>query len=251
MSNQRRTLIIVLSTVLGSIGIILIVAGIFLCCRYRKGRAPFRQRGATPIDDDEIESWRGTVLEQKQQSPKLEAGSTVTPRGVSIDSIALKHSPQWTWPGSPNAMHSLNSPGSLPEPPSLVARMPNSRVGLTDEAIPGDDAFIPPIKRQSSRLSKAPPGHARTKSRRSSISTKSIRSYNGALTGDSRSKERIPTWCDPDNDSVGTALRDTAHSSPGTSIFDGLNAGGLSPRPKSKSQLRSWDNNQDIGRAIA
>jgi hypothetical protein len=55
------------------------------------------------------------------------------------------------------------------QPPELTARAPNSRSGLTDEAIPGQPSFLPPIKRQSTRLSKhKSPGHARTKSRRSS-----------------------------------------------------------------------------------
>lgn len=239
---------------LGSVGVILILVAILLLCRYRKGHAPFRHRGVTPINDDEIESWRGT--EQKQQSPILEAGSAHTPRGMSIDSIALKHSPGTAWGGTPGVIHSINSPAAIAEPPNFVARAPNSRVGLTDEAVPGAEAFISPPKRQSSRLSKAPPGHVRTKSRRSSISTKSVRSYNGGPLRDSKSKETIPNWYDQDNNSLGTGLRDTylTNSSPGTSTFDfdGFSAaGGLSPRPKSKSQLKEWDDSQIIGRAIA
>jgi len=213
----------------------------------------------TPINDDEIESWRGTVLEQKKQPHISETGSANTPksahtpRGASIDSIALKHSPAWTWNASPSTAHSNKAP-IVPETPPFVARAPNSRVGLTDEAVPGADPFIPPVKRQSSRLSKAPPGHGRTKSRRSSISTKSIRSYNGGTYGDSKGKDEMPSWYNRDDESVGTGLKDTEPTdSPGTSIWDGLSAGGLSPRPKSKSQLRPWqtDNKDDIGRAIA
>jgi hypothetical protein len=229
------------------------VVAILLLCRYRKGHAPFHHRGVTPINDDEIKSWRGT---EQKQSPILEAGSAHAPRGMSIDSIALKQSPGSAWVGSPGVMHSINSPANITEPPSFVARAPNSRVGLTDEAVPGADAFIPPPKRQNSRLSKAPPGHARTKSRRSSISAKSIRSYNGGPHGDSKSKETTPHWYDQDNDSAGTALRDTdaGNSSPGTSNFDfdGFSTGGgLSPRPKSKSNLTQWEDGQNIGRAIA
>jgi len=68
------------------------------------------------------------------------------------------------------------------------------------------------------------------------------------------------SWNDTDIDFNSGSRGDADHSSPGTSIFDGLSmaAGGLSPRPKSKSQLRPWDSElawdketSDIGRAIA
>lgn len=79
-----------------------------------------------------------------------------------------------------------------------------------------------------------------------------MRSYNGGPPGERKSKETIRPWHDYDNDSVGTALRDTT-SSPGVSDFDfeGLAIGGLSPRPRSKSQPRQLDNDHNIGRAIA
>lgn len=251
MSSQHRRLIIILSSVLGSVGLVLIVAAIFLGCRYGKRRAPFRNRGTTPIDDEEIESWR--ISEQKQQSPIPDSKSPQTPRGASIDSIALRQSPPWAWTGSPAALHSMNSPANVQEPSAFIAKAPNSRIGLTDETVPGADAFIPPPKRQGSRLSKAPPGHARNKSGRSSISAKSVRSNHGGSVDLPKPTDKAPAWYDPDNESVGTGLRDTEYtnSSPATPVFDGLNAGGLSPRPKSKSQLGSWDSSQEIGRAIA
>jgi hypothetical protein len=73
----------------------------------------------------------------------------------------------------------------LPQTP-IQARAPNARAGLTDEAIPGDDPFLPSPKRHPSRLSKLPPthgsissprgahyghghGHARARSSRSSL----------------------------------------------------------------------------------
>lgn len=273
MTPQRRTLIIVLSSVLGSLVLILIAVAIFFACRCRKRRTTFRNGGVTPIDDEEIESWR--VNEPKQQSPIPDSKSPQTPRGPSIDSVALKQSPGWTWTGTPATVHAINLAGpSFPEPPPFVAKAPNSRIGLTDETIRGADPFISLPKRQGSRLSKAPPGHSRTKSRRSSTSAKSVKSIkseksngahirqgsgapiwesNGAAVRESKSKERVRTWGEPDNDSIGTGLRDTdyTNSSPGTSLFDGLNnVGGLSPRPKSKSQLKPWQNTEDIGRAI-
>ncbi|KAG0650050.1 hypothetical protein D0Z07_3858 [Hyphodiscus hymeniophilus] len=243
-SISHRTLIIVLSSVLGSFGIVLILAAIFLIYRFGQGRSPFGHRSATPLDDDEIESWRGTVMEQKQRPSDVDP----TMLNRQGNSIKMQPSPGWTWTASPTSLRSGVSPTTtVPGTPAFVAKAPNSRVGLTDETVPGADAFIPPVKRQSSRLSKAPPGHIRSKSRRSSMSAKSIWSYNGGL-GPSPS-DKMPIWYDPDDQAIGRALSradQTMSNSPAASVFDGV-AGGLSPRPK--SQIRSWD--KEIGRAIA
>jgi len=67
-------------------------------------------------------------------------------------------------------------------------------------------------------------------------------------------KETTPTWFDPEDDhNTGRELRDidTSNESPGTSIFDGLSAGGLSPRPKSRSRLREAEKENEHGRTLA
>ena len=240
MSNQHRDLIIILSVVLGVVGILVIGAAILLIYRYRKGKSPFRGRGASPINDDEIQSWRNTGHEPKHGHSSSDPRSIIT-RDVSIDSIALGQAPRWT-PYSPHA--TMTHPNL---PPSALGRAPNARQGLTDETVPGDAPFVPAAKRQNSRLAKAPPGHARTKSRRSSTSAKSTRSFNGP--------GRIVTWYDPESaESKEMGLSgDPVSSSPGTSIWDGQSVGGLSPPPR--SQLQYWDKQDDrqddIGRAIS
>ena len=236
-SDEHRTLIIVLSTVLGFVGLLLIAATLFLAYRFGQGRTPFGHRSATPLDDDEIESWRGTVVEQKQPPP--DPGML----NRKADSIQLTHSPGWTWTASPTSLRSALSPSTtIPDTPQFLAKAPNSRAGLTDETVPGADPFIPPMKRQSSRLSKAPPRHNRSKSRRSSTSAKSVWSYNGGIgpNADSRAmNDKMPMWFDPDDHTVGKQLSrtDRTSSSPGTSIYDGVSTGGgLSPRPKSQAR---------------
>jgi len=67
-------------------------------------------------------------------------------------------------------------------------------------------------------------------------------------------KETSPTWFDPEDDhSTGRELRDidTSNDSPGTSIFDGLSAGGLSPRPKSRPRLWETEKEHEHGRTVA
>lgn len=52
-SHSDRNLVIILGTLLGVLILALLVTGIWLCCRRRKNR-----RAVTPVDDDEIGTWR-------------------------------------------------------------------------------------------------------------------------------------------------------------------------------------------------
>ncbi len=164
----------------------------------------------------------------------------------------------------------------MPDSPAFLAKAPNSRVGLTDETVPGAYPYIPPIKRQPSRLSKQPPGHSREKSRKSSTSAKSSWSLDGRLRGsidtnvqdristwydpypeakEGRIQPRTTTWYDPEDETVSQSPEniENGSSTPGTSIFNGLEVtGGLSPRPKSRVSSRRWGDGEkeEIGRAI-
>jgi hypothetical protein len=247
-STHHRTLVIVLSTVLGFVGLALIAAAAFLTYRYCGGQYRFGRRGASPINDDEIASWRRNAQDQKQRIPSLDP----MPSTREVTPIALTHSPGWTWTASPTSIRTISA--VIPDTPSFLAKAPNSRAGLTDEAIPGADPFIATVKRQSSRLSKAPPGHTRTKSRRSSTSGKSVWSFNGRdrISTDMKAKDRHPTWYDPEDGAGNNHIKDLDFSTPGTSEFDSLSTGGLSPRPKSRS--KPWElelDEKEIGRAIA
>jgi hypothetical protein len=70
----NRTLLITLSTVLSVVGLLLIVGAILICRRYRKGRFPFFPRGASPIDDDEIATWK-VPRNEKGPLPGGDAGA--------------------------------------------------------------------------------------------------------------------------------------------------------------------------------
>lgn len=64
-ASQNRTLVITLSTVLSAVGLFLVFATAFACFRVKHGRLPFLKRGITPIDDEEIESWKRRAGEEK------------------------------------------------------------------------------------------------------------------------------------------------------------------------------------------
>ncbi|KUJ20407.1 uncharacterized protein LY89DRAFT_442736 [Mollisia scopiformis] len=243
-SISHQTLVIILSTVLGSVGLVLLAGALFLLYRFSRGQTPFGHRGASPINDDEIESWRRSGREKHQMTPP-DHGPAIR----DVTSLPL-HSPAWTWAASPSSIRTVSA--NLSELHSVVAKAPNARAGLTDEALPGADPFITPPKRQSSRLSKPPPGHARTKSRRSSISTKSMWSGRERSSSDLKAKDRHSTWYDQDDEVISSHIRtDNGSSSPGASdFFDGMPSGGLSPRPKSRPRLYEISK-EDIGRAIA
>ncbi|KAK3336009.1 hypothetical protein B0T19DRAFT_436824 [Cercophora scortea] len=205
--GSNRTLVITLSTVLSVVGVLVIGGGLLVCLRYRRRRRlPFFRRGISPIDDDEIATWKISRSEKA-----LEAGI----RGGDTDAEAARESGTAKCP-----LHTKNaSTSSAKKPPSVIvysniqsqrqsedrsppytgygkmsfdkvlpqspiqARAPNARAGLTDEAIPGDDPFLPSPKRHASRLSKLPRAHTRSRSSRSSTRSFADHGYGGSEVG--------------------------------------------------------------------
>jgi len=252
--SHHRNLVIILSSVLGVLGLLLIVGIIVLIVRYRRQQAPFGPRGASPIDDEEIASWRRSEQEKRHEGPPPEHKAAVR----EVPRLPIEHHTGWTWAttASSGSIHTVTSP--FPDSPTYLATAPNARAGLTDETIPGEDPFITPPKRQNSRLSKFPPGHSRHRSRRSSFSAKSMLSAQGHSRGssDEKAKDMSPTWYeayDAPSGAQGAYLKeiDLGIDSPRTSIFADFASGGLSPRPKSVTRTMTWERSDDIGRAIA
>ncbi|KAL8387837.1 hypothetical protein RB595_009640 [Gaeumannomyces hyphopodioides] len=233
-SDGHRTLVIALTVVFAVLGVVVVAGAAVLCHRYRRKRVPFFERGITPIDDDEIESWKISPEERVEKhvpEPTTSAGLTITvprssesntrslrPATVGRDASAAVATPDALPPTTPtkkapsavivyqnqasssspaipgyrkseelsprSMASSSNLAGSrygrasmdkdLPQTP-IHARAPNAREGLTDQAIPGDEPYIPLPKRQPSRISKmsgvASPrlAHTRARSSRSSL----------------------------------------------------------------------------------
>ncbi|KAL1860452.1 hypothetical protein Daus18300_009226 [Diaporthe australafricana] len=198
-SDGNRTTVIVLSTVLSVVGVVLVVGAALVCLRCRRRRSKLFRRGITPIDDDEIETWKTkrhekelgddaglTAYADNSGHVKHESVSS-TRKSTSVIVYSNNRRSEERSPRSPRTQFNygkrsldgrkISLDKELPQTP-IQARAPNAREGLTDDAVPGDDPFIHYPRRQASRLSKMPPNlqqprHAHTRTR-SSFSLRSL-----------------------------------------------------------------------------
>ncbi|RFU35958.1 hypothetical protein B7463_g294, partial [Scytalidium lignicola] len=255
-STRHRNLVIILSVVLGVFGLVLIISTIYFAFKYRRNHRPFGRRGASPINDEEIATWRGGS-DRKDNLLRVSESELTPPRNTSGGRLFMDSSDQ-RLDSSPTAVPTFGtfpSSNRINTRPSVV-RAPNARAGLTDDIIPGADPFIAPVKRKNSRLSKAPPGHGRSRSSRSSMSTKSMWNYQNERHY--TTKDKMTSWYDPYDD---CPCSDVTHSrrlssSPTDSTHDLTITplGGLSPRPASHFKhtvQSSLESDYDIGIAIS
>ncbi|KAF4963176.1 hypothetical protein FSARC_8802 [Fusarium sarcochroum] len=264
--SQLQTLIIVLATVVPVTAITAVGCFLYRRSRQRQRRFLFMKRGITPIDDEEIESWKTNKTHEKVriiESINNDANDAEKQllqhqrqKSTSFSSIRKPPSviiydrphPRVSEELSPRSLHHKRSI-DVPSTP-VIARAPNSRPGLTDEAVQGEDAFISPVKRQHSRLAKLPPSarHSRTRSSRSStMSVVSPRDpwhghYPDAFFGTRSSSEYLPRA----NRSLDIRRQHQRMHSMSNftrmSFDDEVFLGGLSPRPLIRQS--------EIGRAI-
>ncbi|KAG6163421.1 hypothetical protein E4U51_005711 [Claviceps purpurea] len=176
---STQTLVILLTTIIPSVLLISIATILY---RARRRRAKLFARAVTPIDDQEILSWKIDRRESEKpfgveaiehtydQKPRQDSfhthkasgsvGSIQKPASVIIyhdlsryaSRSSLSRDTSMMSPITPNRGDSIDLP---PIPVAVLARAPNSRPGLTDEAVQGEDAFIAPPKRQTARLPKS------------------------------------------------------------------------------------------------
>ncbi|RKU39833.1 hypothetical protein DL546_000663 [Coniochaeta pulveracea] len=279
--GSNRTLAITLSAVLSVVGVVVLMVGLLVCLKCRKRRVRFLSRGVTPVDDDEIATWKAGGDEKAAFAGSgAKVGVSPTPprdpqeygHGTHTSTSSIKKPPsviiyqgrtsqqlprrsrEGSQPSITDTMRDHRGKTSfdkeLDTPIQAVA--PNARPGLTDETVPGDDPFIQSPTRRPSRLSKAHPSgtsprsariHTRTRSSRSST-----RSYGGHHRYDSNSDMELSPRTSNDyysnlhHNSSWSKVYSSPAIPPRLSLDDTIAMGGLSPRPLfSKSE---------IGRAI-
>lgn len=164
---SSHDLAIILATTVPSVLLLVSVfAAVFAFygCRARR-RARLFRRGITPIEDDEIETWK-----LDRESEKTYTGGERRPSDRSNTSTVSSQKPpsvivytdsqcnrrmsedHYSIASSAGHKRSIDLPAA-----AATARAPNARPGLTDDAVEGDDAYVSPPKRQANRLSKHPP----------------------------------------------------------------------------------------------
>ncbi len=253
---SSRQLTIILATVLP--GVTIIILSVLFCCNSRRRKARLFRRGITPIDDEEIESWK-VDRDYDEQSPMHErkashhttrsTASIQKPPSVIIYQNQSAQARRMSEEPSPCPSPSYKGSFEMPATP-VLARAPNSKPGLTDDTVQGDEAFIPQSKRQPSRLSKHPPvswRHGRARSTRSlSRGSAHEQWYGDGDEQDSYMPPRRSTETFTRSRSLHQAKKSGIYSSaakpPRASFDDDMFLGGLSPRPPVHKS--------EIGRAI-
>ncbi|EFZ00112.1 hypothetical protein X797_003676 [Metarhizium robertsii] len=258
-----QNLIIILATIIPSFMLIALAALLYYRTRRRKAR--LFNRGITPIDDEEIESWkvdRGGSEKpcmqeesQKDQSspsshrthrPSTSVGSVQKPTSLIVYQSSSQHISRMS-EDRPMAMY-LSGKGSLELPQiPVLARAPNSRPGLTDDTVQGEDAFISYPKRYPSRLAKAPPlispRHGRSKSTRATVSPREPW-YSQSQDDQLPPRRSADTFLRilPSGRRESDGVYSSHSTPPQTPGEDDIFLGGLSPRPVIHKS--------EIGRAI-
>lgn len=141
-SDSHRTLII--AVVCGVIGALLLGLIFGLCCCWllrRRRRHDQKNRAITPITDDEVNSWkngqvrnpgRTYIPSQYGRLPDMEEQPMVAPAVV----------PRGHTPNLDQHPAYRHENPFVPVPPSPRRTAPNSRSGLTDGTIPGDEPYV-------------------------------------------------------------------------------------------------------------
>jgi hypothetical protein len=162
MDTDRR-LTIILATVIPVACILILASSIYYFARRRSAR--LFNRGITPIADEEIESWKTDRNDkddddEKEMIPeRRDTNARHRQQNSSVSSVqkpasVIVYQTRMSSEQSPRSA-GIQGQSSMDMPCTpVLARAPNARPGLTDETIQGDDAFIPQVKRQTSRLSK-------------------------------------------------------------------------------------------------
>ena len=251
-----KSLTIILSTVIPVVFVIGLVLGLWRYGLNRNSR--LFNRGITPIADEEIESWKNDRHdEEKEPIPETprsnsyhksrrhhQQNSSVSSCQKPPSVIVYQNNSRISSEQSPRSFGPVKHSIDLPQTP-VLARAPNARPGLTDDTVQGDDAFVPQLKRQPSRLSKNHASqHQRHKSAYGAVSATAPRDrWYGQPAIDLRTRQSADNI--PRRGSAPRSherIYSATENRPRMSLDEATSPGGLSPRPLLQKH--------EIGRAI-
>ena len=163
-TNHKTLIIAVVCAVVGAVLLGLILA--LLCfCLARRRRKARKDRTPTPVTDDEVKSW-------KEGQPKNPGRTYIPPQYGRIPDtedqpmIAPAAAAKGNTPNIDSHPAYRHENPFVPVPPSPRRTAPNSRSGLTDGTVPGDEPYILPAgDPEKQRLRSRSRSHSRSRSK--------------------------------------------------------------------------------------
>ncbi|CAD6572976.1 MAG: hypothetical protein ASARMPREDX12_005615 [Alectoria sarmentosa] len=139
---------IIVGCVVGAV-VLLALLGLCCCCLLRRRRRSKRHTTATPVQDEEVKSWKSPINPGRHYSNYSPAqnGQAPTEQSPTVPLMAAAaaehhvHDEKAPSLSQHPAMRHQENP-FVPEPPSPRRTAPNSRAGLTDGMVPGAAAYV-------------------------------------------------------------------------------------------------------------
>ena len=175
--SQGAKIGIIVGCVVGAV-LLLSLLGLCCCCLLRRRRKRSKRRTtATPVEDEEVKSWKSPInpgrhysnysAAQKghvhtEQSPTVPLmAAAAAEHHVHDEKTPLSHHP---------ALRQSENP-FVPDPPSPRRTAPNSRAGLTDGMVPGAAAYVVPEKQRLRKSSSRSRSNSETRPKSSGLPT--------------------------------------------------------------------------------
>ena len=147
LSSRNRLIIIIVCVVVGVL-LLAALAGCVYCCLARRRR---RRRAVTPLPDEEVSEWRRPSNPGRAYSPVHQHGPVHSmEQQPTVPLMAAVGRP----PTQEHPAYRHENP-FVPVPPLPRKSAPNSRPGLTDGTVAGEDAYIGAPRSPGNRLRKS------------------------------------------------------------------------------------------------
>ena len=168
---------IIVGCVVGGL-LLLALLSLCCCCLFRRRRRSKRRTAATPVEDEEVKSWKSPINPGRHYSnySPAQQGQVPTEQSPTVPLMAAAaaehhvHNEKAPSLSQHPAMRQPENP-FVPEPPNPRRTAPNSRAGLTDGMVPGAAAYIVPEKQRLRKSSSRSRSNSETRSESNHLPT--------------------------------------------------------------------------------